>query len=585
MFSASLLSMNCNRAGISAHGDGSAPASADSAVVPGGADGGSGGVVMTGSGGTPIGGASGTGGAGEVSTGPVGADGLLYGGATEDLKVSPDEHHVAFMRDYLPLPPCSTTYVGSSDGTMPVGTLLVATLADDGTMAVRVVGEGVPFSSVGFSADSRSIVFVDGYDACSLGGVLKTAASDGTKPRTLASVPINFDEMILGNALLFATPVTGVTEELWHALWLPDGAPMLLPGPLISAPEPSSSHDGRQLAYFDFEGAVHVLDVSTGASHQVDPGINLSMYNTSLVMSNAGSFLALATSYPLNSGYGNGSIAIVAANGSQATTLANDYATETAEFSPDSSQIAYDALNGSTGAPEIVVHPLAGGTDVHIQGLPDLAKNGIELSFTPDGARLCVTTRSLDATIQSPSLYVASANADGSLQLITSHLGAAPAFPPGDSSLAVDMDSGYTEVFSITGTISRLLLGRYPVYEPNSQQPRLLLTTNQSTDQAFGLAATDGLNQNVVYLPSASLFWAISPQWMGHSVVYGVISTTPGDLGSIYTYSGNSSNSTLLAAAPDTYAWAPIPAPTRLFYARKAANSAGPAGLWMVSIP
>jgi hypothetical protein len=248
-------------------------------------------------------------------------------------------------------------------------------------------------------------------------------------------------------------------------------------------------------------------------------------------------------------------------------------------------------MSGSTGAPEIVVHPPAGGTDVHIQGLPDLAKNGIELSFSPDGARLYVTTRSLDATIQNTWLYVASANADGSLQLVTSHLGAAPAFPPGDGSLAVDMDSGYTEVFSITGTVSRLVLGRYPVYEPNSQQPRLLLTKDNSKSNDaiqgpyFVVAATDGTNQNVVNFPSATWFSPVSPQWMGHSVVYGVLSTTTADLGSIYAYGGNSSNSTLLAAAPDTYAWAPIPAPTRLFYARKAANSAGPAGLWMVSIP
>ena len=41
----------------------------------------------------------------------------------------------------------------------------------------------------------------------------------------------------------------------------------------------------------------------------------------------------------------------------------------------------------------------------------------------------------------------------------------------------------------------------------------------------------------------------------------------------------------MIAVGPDTYAWAPIAVPTRLFYARTAANNAGPAGLWMVPLP
>jgi hypothetical protein len=60
-----------------------------------------------------------------------------------------------------------------------VGTLLVATIADDGSVAVRIVGQSVKFYSVGFSSDSKSMAYVDGYDACSRGGVLKTAAADG----------------------------------------------------------------------------------------------------------------------------------------------------------------------------------------------------------------------------------------------------------------------------------------------------------------------------------------------------------------------------------------------------------------------
>jgi len=58
-----------------------------------------------------------------------------------------------------------------------------------------------------------------------------------------------------------------------------------------------------------------------------------------------------------------------------------------------------------------------------------------------------------------------------------------------------------------------------------------------------------------------------------------------GTVPALYASSGDGSSPTLLAAGPDKYAWAPIPVPTRLFYARTAANTAGPAGLWMVPLP
>jgi hypothetical protein len=633
VFSASLLPVSCHRggSGLSAPRDGSIEASADSAVGSGGSGQGglsglggvtgSGGIVGTGSGGTSIGsggsypsvtsgggytgsggtlntgsgnspgasgGASGAGGSGAVSTGTIGPDGLLYSGATQDLKVSRDERHVAFMRDYLPTPPCSAAGEALNLRSAEVGTLLVASLADDGTVAVRVVGQSVKYGSVGFSADSKSMAFVDGYDACSRGGVLKTAAADGTNPRTIASVPISFLEQILGNTLRFPFPDTGGGGDPEYALWLPDGAPVLIPGLSAYFSGAWTSQDGKHVGYFDTAGAVIVLDVSTGASHRVDLGTtNLGSYDT-LVWSGSGSFLVLETSYA--HGAQMGGLAVVAADGTNTTTLANDYSIQIGEFSPDGSQLAYYALDGGTGAPEIVLHPLAGGAEVHLQGLPDPASNWIDMSFSPDGAVLCVRAGDRNNSSAGTSLYVASAATDGSLQLITSHVNGFPAFAPGNSKLAVTLDSGYTEVDSFAGADSNVLPGNYPVYEPNSNQPRLLLNPDigsygSGPAPAFLLASMDGSNLNTIHLPSAAVSWGPVPQWMGHTVIYGFTPALTGAFPAIYASSGDSASPTLLAAGPDKYAWAPIPVPTRLFYARMAASSAGPAGLWMAHLP
>jgi hypothetical protein len=432
------------------------------------------------------------------------------------------------------------------------------------------------------------MAFVDGYDACSRGGVLKTAAADGTNPRTVASVPTSFHEQIVGNTLLFPFHDTGGVGDPEYALWLPDGAPILMPGNSDYFSGMWTSRDGKHVAYFDAARGVTVLDVSTGASHQVDLGTtNPGTYNT-LVWSGSSDFLAIETS----NAYGaqKGGLGLVAADGTKATTLASDYSIQIGEFSPDSSRLAYYALAGSTGTPEIVVRPLAGGTDVHLQGLPDPASNWIDIRFSPDGAALCVRSGSSNGSSAGTSLYMASSAASGSLQLITSHVNDLPAFPPGNSNLAVTLDSGYTEVFSFTGADSNLLPGTSPVYEPNSNQPRLLLTPKSTTSDsspppAFLLASMDGSNLNTVLLPSVPLSSWPDLQWMGHSVVYGFSPATTGDYLGIYAYGGNSSSPTLVAAGPDKYAWALIPAPTRLFYARTAASSAGPAGLWMVTIP
>jgi hypothetical protein len=43
--------------------------------------------------------------------------------------------------------------------------------------------------------------------------------------------------------------------------------------------------------------------------------------------------------------------------------------------------------------------------------------------------------------------------------------------------------------------------------------------------------------------------------------------------------------STELAGNVSAYAWAAVPAPTRLFYSRAASGPDGPAGLWVVDLP
>jgi hypothetical protein len=563
---------------------------------------GSGGFISDGSGGTPTGdggnsqaGTSGAGGAGGVSTQPIGADGLLDTGATHSLVVSQDEHHVAFMRDYLPVPPCGKTGEELNARSTGVGTLLVATIANDGTVAVRVVGQGVKFDSVGFSADSKSMAYVDGYDACSRGGVLKIAAADGSSPRTIESVSINFDEQIVGNTLLFLRPGTGLVEGQVYAVWLPDGTPIST----VSSPSTYSqiwvSPDGRRAGYFDATWAAVVLDVSTGASHQVASQTN-AVSNGTIVWSPDGAFLALTYYSP---GTDQTALAVAAAGDTQGKILASNNVASGPVFSPDSSRLAYQPLD-SAGAPQLVVHPLVGGTDVHVPGLPDPGKTSDWLLFSPDGAVVLVIARDNPSGVI--SLYAASAVGSGSLKLITSNVGGlslsnvpgsangATAMPPGDGNVAVELNSGSTQVFSLNGGDSHQLPGVSPVYEPNAAQPRLLLSQSNQAPvpdpvPAFLLASTDGTNMKAVLLPTGASPWGPVLQWMGHTVV-GVFSpSSTGTLRAVYAWSGDSSSPTLLAAGPDTYAWAPIPVPTRLFYARAAASSAGSAGLWMVTIP
>ena len=369
------------------------------------------------------------------------------------------------------------------------------------------------------------------------------------------------------------------------AVWLPDGAPTLLPGASSIRTGVWTSQDGKYAAFFDAAGAVNVLDVSVGARHQVD--VETGSYATLLWSANGG-YLALETPYP---GTSPGGLAVVAADGTKATSLTINGAPQAAVFSPDSTRLAYDAPD-SSGTPELVVHSLVGGVDIHIQGLPDPASNYVNLYFSSDGTVLFVMTRPRDSSTLdvNTSVYTASTGGNGSLHFITSHAYTVPASPPGDSNLAVMLDSGYTKVFSLAGADSNLLPGGSPVYEPNSDQPRLLLTPlSQSSASnpvpAFVLASTDGASMNTELLPRSASPWGPQPQWMGHFVMYGFSPALTGDFPAIYASSGSSTSPTLLAAAPDTYAWAFIHVPTRLFYARRTASNAFPAGLWMAAIP
>ena len=154
--------------------------------------------------------------------------------------------------------------------------------------------------------------------------------------------------------------------------------------------------------------------------------------------------------------------------------------------------------------------------------------------------------------------------------------------------MAATLDSDYTLVFPLSGGDANVLPGIGPVYQPRSTQPRLLkspraqgVTTNSVP--VLLLASTDGGNSTTILLPAGASQWGPGPQWIGKSVVYGYADIA--GLTGIYALAADGTNATPLAAGPDTYGWAASPAPTRLFYARKAANSAGPAGLWVTAFP
>ena len=547
--------------------------------------GGTGGTFASGGVGAGGIGFGGSGGVVVPTTGKIGADGLLDGAAALDIVVASDEHHVAYLRDYVkPSSSCTSGGEAFYARANQIGMLVVATLASDGAVISRVVAQSVKATSVHFSADSQSLVYVDNYEPCLQGGRLQAAASDGTNPRTVDSLGVYFDLSTVGNTLLYGLTETNGINDKVVALHLPDGAPVVIPNTfntwIGSLPV---SPDGRWIGTFDDKKVLTIVDVNGASSHPIDLGPQAGSFDT-IQWSPDGKFMALKGTNP---GTNIGGLALAPADATQVKTLVASNWIVGAAFSPDSQYLAYGAP-GAAGAFDLVVHPLAGGTDRHLANYPDPTGNNGVVTFSADGGLVMVASMPMHISATGTALYAASTLGDGPLRFVTTGVNGAPVAPSGDNYVAATLDSDYTMVFPLSGGDANVLPGIGPVYQPRSAQPRLLLSpraqgTTANSVPVFLLASTDGSNSKTVTLPTGAFQWGPSPRWIGMSVVYGYADSS--GLTGIYALAADGTNATPLAAGPDTYGWAAIPTPTRLFYARKAANGAGPAGLWTTTFP
>lgn len=577
--------------GISASGVGGMAGGAVGGTIGGGAlpDAGAGGVgAADGAGaggvGASAGGVGGTGGSLQPSTGVVTADGLLDSGGAEAIVVATDERHVAYLRDYLPIPKCPTGQTEESNArAQQIGTLRVATLAADGSFVSRVVGEAVRAADVHFSPDSRTLVYVDGYDPCVDRGALKVAGADGTNPRVIDALVSTIEIVVTGDALFYrqvAGQVLGV--------WLPDGTPVVIPGSTSIFSNTYPSPDGRRVAQFDGNGNLAITDISTGATLPVDLAAPANTYDRA-IWSPDSKHLAITFVFTTPDW---GGLALLDDNGTTVTTLVANHGVQSVQFSPDSTRLAYDAPN-STGGSDLIVHPLIGAADLRITGFPDPASNYSSTAFSPDGSLVVVTTGAADSTSAGEAVYVASATAPDVLRPVVlrtdSSLLGGTLVPGGDAYLAAWWSSGTTEVVSLQGPASNVLSGFALAYEPQAANPRILLGPTSGATVggaliAFTVAATGGANPTTITFPAGAIPTGMQPQWLGHAVVYGY-APTAGVVPNLYALPGGASTGQLLAAGAAAYGWAPVDSPTRIFYGHTGASGGGSAGLWVAAAP
>jgi len=211
-----------------------------------------------------------------------------------------------------------------------------------------------------------------------------------------------------------------------------------------------------------------------------------------------------------------------------------------------------------------------------------LPEGYFSLAFSDESATV-VATVDLTTSVTSP-IYAGSAGTAGSLQVLVDTLafpvgivsaGGYVAVPNGNWTAA---PTGYwtVGVYPVSGGAPVTILGSDPSFEPGVPQPHLLL--RQYPPNA--IAATDGTAVTAHAVPDFISF----ATWLGSAAVYG---TAPDsiDLVTISALTSAGAVTTLLASEIGAYAWAPIPAPTRLFYSRTAATAGGPVGVFYADLP
>lgn len=500
---------------------------------------------------------------------PASSTGQVDTRAAGVAAVARDEVHIAFIRDPVTI-----------DKGCPVrgetwtrGTLVAATLQPDGGLCERVVASNVSQYDVDFSDDSRSLVFRQ-VDDCGVGN-LQIADADGGNDRVVARA-VNYDK-VTGDAVVYRFD-GGATD---FALSMSGGSPVSMwtqnesygPHGGINAPGTTfvRETDGTE-GYGVAPGSLVLVPLASGRPRVVVDATKEGAANFS--WSTRGGWLAF-THHPLGNA-GMPSLALVAADGTSRTEVAAACRCSAIAFAPDDSWMAYDEADSSGGI-RLMAHSLKDGSNVALGVMP--ASDYPDVRFSDDGANVLVVAAATGALF--PSLYGATVDVAGSLRLVSAQvaLGGNDYFSAAGGHAAFSLPSGDMEVVAISGGAPTILSGANPVYEPGVADPHLLFA--EGGPLAIAVARGDGSGVTPHVVSEATYYTSFL--WLGSTAIYTVGPAKQSV--TITALSNAGAVATELARNVSAYAWAPIPAPTRLLTSRAVSGPDGPAGLWVVDLP
>jgi hypothetical protein len=500
----------------------------------------------------------------------LGQGGQLDRSATATLVVSPDEAHVAFLRD------ATSVEAGCMNrgAVLTTGTLVVLEVTAQGSSVARVVAEHVQAQSIAFSADSRGLVFMKDMDTCGV-GTLETANANGTRVRVVhASV---YYQRPVGGTVFF------LVKDAEHpfAAHIGDGQTLSL-ATLGPAEEPSFEANPSGTAFADRKHksdaqggesvSVALVALPSGASRTLVDGSVEELGNTS--WSTRGNWFLYchrprgATEPP--------ALTLVATDGSARFDVSANSTCTSFAFSPDESWLAFGEPDASGGT-SVVTYSLKEKRRVALGTVPPHWY--LELAFSADGKSVLVGDET--ATSVGYRIYAGTTDLAGSLRYLVDMVGPLSNIACAGGHAAIPGGSG-TVVYPVTAGDPVDLTGVEPQYEPGVSEPHLVARTwSDGTPPTSGIvvAATDGAALTTLVVPDYVAFHT----WLGSAAVYGNHDGIGGPV-TIRALTQAGAVETLLADQIATYAWAPIPAPKRLFYARPQANAGGPAGIFYADL-
>jgi hypothetical protein len=427
--------------------------------------------------------------------------------------------------------------------------------------------------SVFFRGDSPGLVLRDRIDNCGVGDLTAADADGGNLRLVHSSVRENsaVGPNVFFNASdeseMLAAPIAGGTPV---SVGLPAALEASLPFPNATGTAIARTSDGSA-GYGLSPRSLILVELPSGEMPTVSDGAT--DLSGIFLWSPRGGRLAF-THQPL--GATTISLAVVAADGTSRTEISANSLIEPPAFSPDDSWLAY-AEPDSSGGTRLMTHSFIDGSDVALGVLP--VADSHTFLFSGDSANVVAWT--FTPPSNNASVYGATAGVAGSLQFLTADVDTpadAAAITAAGGHVALPIGVGMLEVLPITGGAPVALAGSNPQFESGVSQPHLLVSGPSPNE--LGVAAVDG-TAATFQMTTDTVFLA---SWLGPAAVYATAASYQDPM-TLSALSSGGTVSTQLAKGAGSYAWAPIAAPTRLFYARAASSADGPTGLWIVELP